>query len=75
MCWAKPHIREHDEQGANQNLIAGLRRKESDEIATFHFVYILRKIDPVIARFDANFRKSISSASRLNDSIHDIIKY
>ena len=49
--WAKPHIREHDEQGTWQNLVAGLRSEESDEFAKFHwmepahFDYIVTKID------------------------------
>jgi len=50
--------------------LAGLRSEaeESNEFTKFHriepaqFDYILRKIDPVIARFDTKFRKSISSA-------------
>ena len=56
-CWAQPHIREDDEQGAYQHLMSG-------EFAKILFVYILRKIDPVIARFETHFRKSISSAEK-----------
>ena len=34
--WGKPHIREHDEQGVNENRLAGLVREESDAYETFH---------------------------------------
>ncbi len=49
MCWAKPHMREQNEQWAKQILFAGLRGEESDEFARFrrmetaHFDYILEK--------------------------------
>ena len=74
-----PNICKHDEQGAYQNLIAGLLSEESDEFAKFHWIepghfdYILRKIDPVIIRFDKKIRKSISSAEKMANTILDMV--